>query len=298
MTNLDIFGMFDYVAGDNDTYEYTSDEFATFVDGLTDNGVSGKGNKFATTNSGLNLTVDTGICFINGRWGRNTASKAMAVDTDAEGYSRIDYLVIEYNKTNRLMGLAIVSGTRAVSNPVAPTLTQTNNLYQLPLYKVTVVGGASPSLTLEDVRTILILPSQVLSAIESAVDTAVGEAVASISPSTIGAASLTNGKVTPSQASSAITTYPASHTLVLADNGKLLLEDSTSAIVVTIPPNIFPVGAEIEICRWNTGAVSFAAGSGVNRGSLNGLNSISGRYGVAVIKQVASNVWLIAGALA
>lgn len=297
MTNLDIFGMFDYVAGDNDTYEYTSDEFATFVDGLTDNGVSGKGNKFATTNTGLNLTVDTGICFINGRWGRNTASKTIAVDTDSQGYSRIDYLVIEYNKTNRLMGLAIVSGTHAVSNPVAPTLTQTDNLYQLPLYKITVVGGASPSLTLEDVRTILILPSQVLSAIESAVETAVGEAVAGISPSTIGAASLTNGKVTPTEASSAIITSTASRTFALTDNGKLILADSTSAIAFTIPPNVFPVGAEIEVCRWNTGAVSVAAGSGVAIGSLDSLLSISGRYGVGVLKQLATNVWLFAGAL-
>ncbi len=30
MTILDTFGMFEYVAGDNDTYEYTAEEFATF----------------------------------------------------------------------------------------------------------------------------------------------------------------------------------------------------------------------------------------------------------------------------
>lgn len=196
------------------------------------------------------------------------------------------------------MGLAVVSGTHAASNPVAPTLTQTDNLYQLPLYKITVVGGASPSLTLEDVRTILILPSQVLSAIDEAVEDAVGVAVAAITPSTIGAASLTSGKVTASEASSAMTTYTASHTLALADNGKLLLEDSTSAIVVTVPPDVFPVGAEIEVCRYNTGAVSFAAGSGVTIHSLNSLLSISGQYGAGVLKQLSTNVWLLAGALA
>lgn len=298
MTNLDIFGMFDYVAGDNDTYEYTSEEFATFVDGLTDNGVSGKGNKFETTHSGLDLTVDTGIAFINGRWGRNTETKSITVDTESEGYSRIDYLVVEYNKTSRLLGLSIVKGTHAASNPAEPTLVQTDNLYQLPLYKLTVVGGASPTLTLADARTILILPSQVLSAIDSAVETAVGEAVASITPSTIGAASLTSGKITPTEASSAITTYTASHTLVLANDGKLLLESSTSAIVVTIPQNVFSVGAEIEVCRWNTGAVSFAAASGVTIVSLDSLVAITGRYGVAVLKQISSNVWLLSGALA
>ena len=298
MTNLDIFGMFDFEVGDDDTYEYTSEEFATFVDGLTDNGVSGKGNKFATTNTGLNLSVATGICFINGRWGRNTASKTIAVDTDAQGYSRKDYLVVEYNKTTRAIGLAIVSGTHAASNPVAPTLVQTENLYQLPLYLITIVGGTSPTLTLTDARTILILPSQVLSAIESAVDTAVGEAVASISPSTIGAASLTSGKVTPTEASSAITTYTASHTLILADNGKLLLGDSTSAIVFTIPLNVLPVGAEIEICVWNTGAVSVAIEAGGGLYSVDSMVAISGRYGVVVLKQTSANIWLLAGALA
>lgn len=185
MMELDSYGMFDYVAGDNDTYEYTSEEFNTFVDGLTDNGVSGKGNKYQVTKNGLELSVDTGICFINGRWGRNKETKLLTVDADAEGFSRIDYLVIESNKTTRKLGLSIVSGTHAASNPVAPTLTQTENLYQLPLYKLTVVGGATPTLTLEDVRTILILPSQVL----SAVDSAVGDAVSDITAETLGAAS-------------------------------------------------------------------------------------------------------------
>ena len=122
-----------------------------------------------------------------------------------------------------------------------------------------------------------------------------------LSPSDIGAASLTSGKVTPTEASSAITTYTASHTLALADAGKLLLEDSTGTIVVTIPTNAtvaFPVGTEIELVKWNTGAVIFSFASGVNWGSLDGLYTISGRYGVVVLKQFAPNIWLLAGALA
>ena len=110
-----------------------------------------------------------------------------------------------------------------------------------------------------------------------------------------------NGKVTASEANSGVGYYTASHTLALADAGKLLLEDSTSAIVVTIPANAtvsFPVGTEIEIARWNTGAVSITPASGVFTSSLDSLLTISGRYGVIVLKQVATNNWLVAGALA
>lgn len=116
-----------------------------------------------------------------------------------------------------------------------------------------------------------------------------------------GAASLTSGKVTATEASSAMTTYTASHTLALADAGKLLLENSPGAIVVTIPTNAtvaFPVGTEIEICQWNTGTVSITPASGVSIGSLDSLFTISGRYGIVVLKQVVTNVWLLAGALA
>lgn len=123
-----------------------------------------------------------------------------------------------------------------------------------------------------------------------------------IAPSSIGAASLTGGKVTATEASSATTFYASSHTLVLADNGKLLYEDGASAIVVTIPLNVFPIGAEIEICWYGAGAVSIAAASGVTLCSLDGnwvsSRNIVGRYGVVVLKCVYPDTWLLAGALA
>lgn len=121
-----------------------------------------------------------------------------------------------------------------------------------------------------------------------------------LSPADIGAASLTSGRITPSEATSAQTLYLASHTLALADAGRLLVENSASAIVVTIPTDAsvaFPLGTEIEVCRWFTGAVSFAAESGVNLYAMNNAFSISGRFGSAVLKKVETNGWLICGAL-
>jgi len=121
-----------------------------------------------------------------------------------------------------------------------------------------------------------------------------------LSPADIGAASLTGGKVTPSEASSAQALYSESHTLALSDSGKLLVENSASAIVVTIPASAsvaFPLGTEIEVCRWYTGTVSFAAEGGVTIYSLNNAVAISGRYGSAVLKKVETDGWLICGAL-
>ncbi|HWQ98145.1 MAG TPA: BppU family phage baseplate upper protein [Clostridia bacterium] len=121
-----------------------------------------------------------------------------------------------------------------------------------------------------------------------------------ITPADIGAASLTSGRITPSEATSAQALYSASHTLALSDAGKLLVENSASAIVVTIPTDAsvsFPLGTEIEVCRWFTGAVSFAAASGVSIYSLNNAVSISGRYGSVALKKVEANGWLICGAL-
>ena len=123
----------------------------------------------------------------------------------------------------------------------------------------------------------------------------------SVTPASIGAAALdSNGKVTATQASAPITSITASTTLALAHAGKLLQANSTSAITLTIPTNdsvAFPNSTEIEIVRWNTGAVTFAAASGVTLVSLESAKTIAGRYGCASLKKIATNTWLLAGAL-
>lgn len=123
-----------------------------------------------------------------------------------------------------------------------------------------------------------------------------------ITPASINAASLdSNGKVTASEASSRIITVTASTTLALTHAGTFIQANSTSAITITIPTNAsvaFPAGTEIEICRWNTGAVTVAAASGVTLVSLDSSKTVAGRYGVVVLKKIATNTWLLAGALA
>lgn len=120
-------------------------------------------------------------------------------------------------------------------------------------------------------------------------------------PASIGAAALDNGKVTASQASASIVSITASTTLALTHAGKFLLADSTSAITITIPTYetvTFPDQTEIEIVQWNTGAVSIATESGVSLVSLDSSTSIGGQYGCVCLKKIATDTWLLAGALA
>lgn len=107
-------------------------------------------------------------------------------------------------------------------------------------------------------------------------------------------------KVTPEQASASIVNKTASFTLSLADAGTWIYSSVTSAITITVPTNTavpIPIGTEIEFCQFNTGAVTFAAASGVTLVSLDGKKKIAGLYGCAALKKTATNTWILAGAL-
>lgn len=113
-------------------------------------------------------------------------------------------------------------------------------------------------------------------------------------------ATLDSGKVTASQASSALVSITANTTLALTHAGKLLYVNSTSARTITVPTNAsvaFPTGTEIEIVRWNTGTVTIAAASGVSLVSTESARTISARYGVVAMKKMATDTWLLTGAL-
>ncbi len=110
-----------------------------------------------------------------------------------------------------------------------------------------------------------------------------------------------DGKVKPERVSAARDTLSASATLALGNAGKLLLCSSTSAITITIPTDAaveFPVNTEIEILRWNTGAVTVAPASGVTLYSAESMRSVAERWACACIKKIDVNVWLLTGYLA
>ena len=123
----------------------------------------------------------------------------------------------------------------------------------------------------------------------------------SLTASDVGAVALSGSKATPAQISADVLSVTGNRTLALTDAGKFLYVNSTSNLTMTIPTNssvAFPVGTEIEFCRWNTGTVTFAAASGVALVAANSMKKISDRYATAGIKQVAANTWVLTGSLA
>lgn len=121
-----------------------------------------------------------------------------------------------------------------------------------------------------------------------------------ITPADIGAAGLnTAGKVLPSQASSALAWIETAGTTALqaSNMGQTLVCNHTGAITITIPSGL-PLYSEVELIRWNTGAVSVAPGTGVTLYSANSLRSIANRYGSVGLKQIATNIWVLTGDLA
>ena len=141
--------------------------------------------------------------------------------------------------------------------------------------------------------------------VKGAIDTAVGNLSTSINNSKGAASGLatldTNIKVTPSQASAKIVRLIGDTTLALEHDGAFLYVDSANDAVITIPADTsvaFPLGAEIEVCQWNTGSVTFAGATGVEIHSVGGIKQIADRYAAVGLKQIAVNHWLLNGALA
>lgn len=158
MAVLDFYGMFDFAPGDDDTYRYSSEEFAELIAGVTGNGVSQNTLEcFRTTASGLQLTVRSGICFINGRYGVNRTSKTVYLTGTSGSIKRYDYLVLELDCAQRKINLKAVQGVSG-ADPSPPPLTTNDVIYQIPLYLCLVSGSAA---TLTDERNLTFSASQI-----------------------------------------------------------------------------------------------------------------------------------------
>src|SRR5690348_14612954 len=137
---------FDSVGGDR---VYTSDAFAEIYAAAYSNGVvygSGAGSALKVTENtpnALNAVVSLGSAWIAGRYFEQYSATSLATFAAANVTNpRIDRVVIRLDISNRLMSIAVLTGTAAPS-PVAPVLTQTSSLYELPLAQVRVNANAT-----------------------------------------------------------------------------------------------------------------------------------------------------------
>ena len=150
MLNFDFYGMFDYDAAGGETYEYTSEEFSSLIEGVTGNGISSNYlNEFAPTANGLDISIASGAAFIKGRWGYNSAAKTITLSPTTTTQKRIDRIVVELDVASRAIGLNTLVGTATTGTPTAPALADN----QLAICSVLVANGSNTTLTDERVFT-------------------------------------------------------------------------------------------------------------------------------------------------
>lgn len=125
--------------------EYNAQEFTDYFKALITTGVmKGAGNQLAVSTNGSSMitSVSTGIAFLLGRYYENDSPLELTHDTETLGNSRIDRIVIRMDlNTNARYVRAFIKKGVPSANPIAPTLTQTANLYEISLAQVRIVGG-------------------------------------------------------------------------------------------------------------------------------------------------------------
>lgn len=90
--------------------------------------------------TGPQVKVRTGRGWVEGHFYESDAEKILPIAANASGNPRVDRAVLRLDKTANAVATAIVQGTPAAS-PVAPALTQTASIWEVPLAQVAVANG-------------------------------------------------------------------------------------------------------------------------------------------------------------
>ena len=142
------YGFYNSVDGDR---RYDADQFSSFLDGIVYDGVYGAyGNCFNVINDeteDLGITVDTGRAWFNHTWTLNDTYYKLTMPESDLLLDRIDAVVIEVNKEDRVNYIKVVQGTPAES-PVRPTLKGrsgevTEEIYQYALAYIARPAGSA-----------------------------------------------------------------------------------------------------------------------------------------------------------
>lgn len=88
------------------------------------------------------VKVMPGKCWVQGRYGREPNTVNFEFDAASTTADRIDIVVIELDKPNRMIALKVVKGTPATT-PAPPALVRTSDIYQLCLAQCKVRKNAS-----------------------------------------------------------------------------------------------------------------------------------------------------------
>jgi hypothetical protein len=141
--------------------DVSESQFGRWARNFQDNGVKGvpgDSNLLVSgDDSGLQIRVSAGQAFVRGAYYINT-SQATVILLSSGTNTRIDAIVLELDPVANSITLKAVRGDEVTSNPVAPTLTQTDvGLYQMLLAYVTIPASTASILDnmVTDMRTFM-----------------------------------------------------------------------------------------------------------------------------------------------
>lgn len=162
-----------------DTREYSQVEFAEVFGTIIGNGYLGQvGNELVTTENtpvGMSVLVGTGKAWINGYWYSNESVKEIPISTADATNPRIDRVVLRLDVLNARSIVAVVKTGTPASTPVAPSLTQTEQLWEIPLYQVYVAPAVlaiyDEDLTDERYQALLQDTDEILEYVDGEVET-------------------------------------------------------------------------------------------------------------------------------
>lgn len=133
-------GFFNSTSGDR---MYNAADFAGYFAKLVSNGIfyASADNLRVTPGGGLSVNVLAGVMWINGYAYENTEERKLTLAA-ADGVNpRIDRVVVRWDAVERKISAMVLTGTAAAS-PTAPSLTRSDNIYELALADIAVAAGA------------------------------------------------------------------------------------------------------------------------------------------------------------
>ena len=133
-------GFFNSSGGDR---VYSATDFAAYFGKLISNGIfyAAPTNLQVTPGSGMAVSVAAGSAWINGYSYENTDALELNLTTASGVNPRIDRVAVRFSAVERRIYLVVLTGTPA-EVPVAPTLTRTDDAFELGLAEVHVPKGS------------------------------------------------------------------------------------------------------------------------------------------------------------
>lgn len=131
-------GFFNSVNGDR---KYNADDMSSYYEGIISRGVlQNYEGKFAvTSDSGMEINMKTGKAyFSNGKYAINDKVRAFTIDPSDVLFNRIDRVVLKCDKNNARKSILYVKKGALATNPVPPTLENSDSIEEMSLAQVRV----------------------------------------------------------------------------------------------------------------------------------------------------------------